>query len=317
MAAKHTQHELIEFGDSPKSGFAQVDAHLNGEQRDSLPIGAEFQNDRDAQTLARLGKRQVLKRRFGFMSMLSFSCTVLVTWEGVLVLFAEGFTNGGPAGLVYGFIVAWIGTSSIFLTISELASLAPTAGGQYHWVFMLAPKPAKKFLSYITGTKDAFRCMRRMWLILKGWLTVLAWQSIVASGGYLSGAMIQGLLILNYPGYVPQQWQGTLLFWATILVSVFVNTVVSSILPKIEGCIFALHVLGFLAILIVLTYMAPHGTASEVFTLFLNQGDWSTQGLSFMIGLIGMSFSFVGKHLNSETKPTQLPNCQQSVLNNL
>ena len=51
------------------------------------------------------------QRRFGFMSMLSFSCTVLVTWEGVLVLvshiarenatvahsvlslFAEGFTK--------------------------------------------------------------------------------------------------------------------------------------------------------------------------------------------------------------------------------
>ena len=27
----------------------------------------------------------VRQRRFGFMSMLSFSCTVLVTWEGVLM----------------------------------------------------------------------------------------------------------------------------------------------------------------------------------------------------------------------------------------
>ena len=134
-----------------------------------------------------------------------------------------------------------------------------------------------------------------MGLIMKGWLTVLAWQSIVASGGYLSGTMIQGLLILNYPNYVPQQWHGTLLFWATILISVFVNTVVSNLLPQIEGLIFGLHVLGFLAILIVLTYMAPHGKASEIFTLFLNQGDWGTQGLSFMIGLIGISFSFVGK----------------------
>ena len=33
---------------------------------------------------------------------------------------------------------------------------APTAGGQYHWVFMLAPKPAKKFLSYITGARKVF-----------------------------------------------------------------------------------------------------------------------------------------------------------------
>jgi choline transport protein len=28
---------------------------------------------------------------------------------------------------------------------------APTAGGQYHWVAMLAPPSSKKFLSYITG----------------------------------------------------------------------------------------------------------------------------------------------------------------------
>ena len=115
--------------------------------------------------------------------------------------------------------------------------------------------------------------------------------------------MIQGLLILNYPQYEPQQWHGTLLFWATIAVSVFVNTVVSSLLPKIEGFIFTLHVLGAIAILIVMSYMAPHSTASEVFTLFLNQGNWSTQGLSFMIGLIGMSFSFVGTHLNSKPSP--------------
>lgn len=59
----------------------------------------------DQVTLARLGKKQVLKvspstnlyitfsqnrltkkqRNFGFLSMISFSCTVLVTWEGILV----------------------------------------------------------------------------------------------------------------------------------------------------------------------------------------------------------------------------------------
>ena len=107
--------------------------------------------------------------------------------------------------------------------------------------------------------------------------------------------MIQGMLVLNYPQYSPQQWHGTLLFWATILVCVLVNTVLSSKLPQIEGLMFVLHVLGFLAILIVLAYMAPHTTATEVFTLFLNEGNWSTQGVSFMIGLTGITFSFVGK----------------------
>lgn len=39
---------------------------------------------RDERDLRRLGKKPVLKRNFGFMQILGFSCTVLVTWEGIL-----------------------------------------------------------------------------------------------------------------------------------------------------------------------------------------------------------------------------------------
>lgn len=31
--------------------------------------------------------------------------------------------SGGPAGLVYGYILVWIGTASIFATLGELASM--------------------------------------------------------------------------------------------------------------------------------------------------------------------------------------------------
>jgi hypothetical protein len=31
--------------------------------------------------------------------------------------------SGGPSGLVYGFLITWIGTLSIFITLSELASM--------------------------------------------------------------------------------------------------------------------------------------------------------------------------------------------------
>jgi choline transport protein len=40
---------------------------------------------RDDAALARLGKKPVLKRHFGFMTILGFSCTILITWEGSLV----------------------------------------------------------------------------------------------------------------------------------------------------------------------------------------------------------------------------------------
>lgn len=62
----------------------------------------------------------------------------------------------------------------------------------------------------------------------------------------------------------------------------------------VEGLIFVLHIFGFLGILIVLTYMAPHARPSDVFDMFLNEGGWHTQGLSFMIGLSGMAYAFVG-----------------------
>ena len=100
---------------------------------------------------------------------------------------------------------------------------------------------------------------------------------------------------MNHPSYAPQPYQGTLLFWAAILFAVFINTVVSSALPKVEGLMLIFHVVGFFGILIPLVYMAPHTDAATVFTTFLNGGGWQTQGLSFMIGLIGPVFNFLGK----------------------
>jgi choline transport protein len=107
--------------------------------------------------------------------------------------------------------------------------------------------------------------------------------------------MIQGLITLNSSTYDPKPYQVTLLLWAAIFFAVFINTVVSSALPKVEGLMLILHVLGFFGILIPLVYLSPKTDASTVFTTFLNEGGWQTQGLSFMIGLIGPVFNFLGE----------------------
>jgi hypothetical protein len=49
-----------------------------------LKDSASAPSYQDDATLARLGKKSVLKRNFGFMTILGFSCTVLITWEGSL-----------------------------------------------------------------------------------------------------------------------------------------------------------------------------------------------------------------------------------------
>lgn len=157
--------------------------------------------------------------------------------------------------------------------------MAPTSGGQYHWVSMLAPPGARKFLGYLTG-----------------WLALTGWQALVASGGYLTGTMIQGLILLTHPAYasVMQNWHGTLLFWAVILFGYTINSAIGALLAKFEGLVLVVHLLGFLGILLPLALLSDHGDSAAVFNNFYNLGDWQTQGLSFCIGILGNVFAFLG-----------------------
>jgi choline transport protein len=102
-------------------------------------------------------------------------------------------------------------------------------------------------------------------------------------------------VVLNNPDYSPTRWQGTLIAFAVISAGLFINTVLVKWLPKLEGLIMIIHVLGFFAIIIPLIYLAPHTTASEVFTVFNNGGGWSSDGISFFVGLTTSVFSLLGK----------------------
>lgn len=125
-------------------------------------------------------------------------------------------------------------------------------------------------------------------------MTVLGWQAFVASVGYLNGTMIQGMIILTDSTYDPKPWQNVMLYWAVILFAVLINTTVSSWLPKFEGLILILHILGFFGILLPLVILGPHAPPSEVFQNFINGGNWPTTGLSFFVGLLGNVFAFFG-----------------------
>ncbi|KAI4210815.1 MAG: hypothetical protein LQ349_009458, partial [Xanthoria aureola] len=247
-------------------------------------------DQRDAQALARLGKKPVLKRRFSFIAMLGFTCTVLVTWEVIPIIYVTGLTNGGTAGFAYSYLVALVGSLSIFTVLGEMASLAPTSGGQYHWTYMLAPASCRKFLSYIMG-----------------WLVICGWQALVASSAYLSANLILTLVTMNNPGYSPTQWQGTLLYWALMALAIIANLYSSTILPKLEFFFLAVHILGFFAFLIPMVYMCPDkATSTEVWTQFNNGGDWPTMALSVFVGLIGSVFANNGTdcavHMAEETR---------------
>lgn len=120
------------------------------------------------------------------------------------------------------------------------------------------------------------------------------WQANVASSAYVCGTLIQGFIELVDPTYVPQLWHASLLLYAALALSIFTTTVIGTVLPMIESMMFVIYVLGFFGVLVPLVYLGPHGSAHEVFTTFLNEGGWSSQTLSFFVGISGNAFAFLG-----------------------
>jgi choline transport protein len=123
---------------------------------------------------------------------------------------------------------------------------------------------------------------------------LIGWQAAVASGAYFTGTLVQGLLILTQPTYVPEAWHGTLLSWATLTFAVMINVLAGWLLPKFEGLLLILHIVGFFGIMIPLLTLGPKGDPKTVFTTFMNLGEWPTQGLSFCIGIMGSAVAFIG-----------------------
>ncbi|PTD12956.1 putative amino-acid permease [Fusarium culmorum] len=187
----------------------------------------------DRADMYRLGKMQDLRRNFRFLSIFGFSMILMCSWEFSLSVSTIGLVNGGTAGLVWMFFICWIGFLLVNTSMAEMASMAPTTGGQYHWVSEFAPPKYQKLTSY-----------------LMGWMCVLGWQVACASSAFIAGTQIQGLIILNNPTYIPHPWHGTLLAIAVAAFTVVFNTLLARKLPLIESIVLVIHIFAFFGVLV-------------------------------------------------------------------
>ncbi|RMZ84563.1 hypothetical protein DV737_g1207, partial [Chaetothyriales sp. CBS 132003] len=264
VGSVESTHEDDSFDSFEKAAAARVPEKYRG-------------TDADKHDMSTLGHRQVLKRNFRFVTMLGFASTVMASWEILLPLFTFVLTDGGTPLLFWGFIACITGQTLVYASISEVASMSPTAGGQYHWVSEFAPPRLQKVLSYLTG-----------------WLLAIGWQVYLAGVCFMVGTIIQGLIALNVQDYVWHSWHGTLLTIAVIIFSIIFNTAFAHQLPMVEGAVLILHLAGFFAIIIPLWIMAPRGDPHTVLLDFANEGGWSSKGLSAMIGLTSPMSVLIG-----------------------
>lgn len=103
--------------------------------------------------MKRMGKKQELLRNFRIFTSIAFTSCVMGTWEILLTSTSAALWAGGLAGLFWQLIWCYAGQTFIVLSLCEMSSstypveikddqghvadnfqVAPTAGGQYHWV---------------------------------------------------------------------------------------------------------------------------------------------------------------------------------------
>lgn len=126
-------------------------------------------------------------------------------------------------------------------------------------------------------------------------MAVLAWQAGAASGSFLTGTIIQGLITVRNPDYNPQNWQGTLFVLAMLAIIYVFNVYAASWMPRIQNVLLILHIFCWVVVVVVLWTMAPHEPAKAVFTEFNNGGGWPTLGISLMIGQISAIYGSLSK----------------------
>lgn len=243
----------------------------------------------DRAVMSRMGATQELKRNFASLSILGMSITLLSSWEGVATSFQLGLLNGGPTSLVWGMLFSASGTTCLALSLAEMASICPISGAQYHWTALFSPPKIRVFMTW-----------------MQGWVTVFAWQAACTSICFITATQIQGLIILNNTNYVIERWHGTLLAWALCLLTFAGNVYGIRLLPAIQLMGGLCHVIFFFCLVIPLILLAPRSTPDFVFTQLINQGGWSSDGISWCVGLLTVTYCFMGfdgaVHMSEEVR---------------
>ena len=96
--------------------------------------------DADEKVLVALGYRQEFKRDFSIWSCFSVSFSLLGILPSVASTLTYNLAYSGPAGSVWGWIVASFLIQFVGLSMAELCSSMPTAGGLYYASAVLAPE---------------------------------------------------------------------------------------------------------------------------------------------------------------------------------
>jgi amino acid transporter len=229
----------------------------------------------DEVMLHKLGYAQELFRAMGAFRNFAISFTIISVLAGCLTSYYLAFQWGGPVSVTWGWLIVGGFTIFVALSMGEIASTYPTAGGLYYWSSKLGSP---------------------VWGWFTGWFNLIGLIGIVGAVGYGLATFATALFNLwwSYPNDIHHIFY---LFAAFMLIATLVNVFDVRITSLLNGISAYWHVAGVL-IIVFACFIVPdsHQSVSYVFTQTLNNSGFSGQGWSsglfwmvFAIGSIGMA----------------------------
>jgi len=242
----------------------------------------------DEQQLHQLGYAQELRRRMSGFSNFAVSFTIISILSGCLTLYGYGMGTGGPAIIVWGWPIVGIMTLFVGLSMAEVCSSFPTAGGLYYWSAKLA------------------RRNQGAWSWFTGWFNFLGQVAVTAGIDFGAAFFINALLNLQF-GTPTYHWVTILIFAGVLLLHGLLNQFGIRLVALLNDVSVWWHILGVLIIVSVLAFVpAHHQSASFVFKNIVNTTGWHSTFYVLLLGLLLAQYTFTGydasAHMTEETR---------------
>ena len=251
----------------------------------------------DEERLHQMGYAQELNRSMSRFSNFAISFTIISILSGCLTLYYFGLQHGGPPTMLWGWLLVGVLVLFAGLSMAEICSAFPTAGGLYYWAAKLAPGNSAPIWSWFTG-----------WFNLLGQVAVTAGISFGCAfsiAAFLSLYTNQGYWLS--PGHI------IAILAIVLFVQCLLNTFSIRLVAFLNDVSVWWHVIGVLAILVILLIAPKSGTHQSASFLFGSAGWHAFAGLSgfslpfyiFLIGLLNAQYTFTGydasAHVSEET----------------
>jgi amino acid permease (GABA permease) len=251
----------------------------------------------DEERLHQMGYAQELNRSMSRFSNFAISFTIISILSGCLTLYYFGLQHGGPPTMLWGWLLVGVLVLFAGLSMAEICSAFPTAGGLYYWAAKLAPGNSAPIWSWFTG-----------WFNLLGQVAVTAGISFGCAfsiAAFLSLYTNQGYWLS--PGHI------IAILAIVLFVQGLLNTFSIRLVAFLNDVSVWWHVIGVLAILVILLIAPKSGTHQSASFLFGSAGWHAFAGLSgfslpfyiFLIGLLNAQYTFTGydasAHVSEET----------------